>query len=529
MELYRNEIKSRLDKEEKYRDFLFRRGYLLTDDDNIDLSIYPFYNNWTLETFGKFNIIVHKDQKVYSVSDDKKSLVIIGNFVNPFTKEYDGESILNSAFKKLYSRQGFQEYIDQLTGDFVICLIEGRSLKFCTDPTSMLFGCYAQIKEKLYISSHVQLIGDLTDLEKSQFTKKFEKYRYFYKYGFFFPGDHTQFDEVKRVLTNHWLIFNDNSVLFDRVYPLNELELCKNDKEYETLISNVVEILHNTMECVSKKWSNPAISLTGGMDSKTTLSVTNGLYDKYNCYSYISMDGDKRDAYAANKICSHLGLEHKIFNIPENNNEYEDINIIRAILLHNNGDYLVNENDLRKRCFFCRNFPYDVEVKSWVSEIARANYYKKFGLKKMPKKLSAKNMTSMYKIFLYQRSISNRVSKIFEEFIEKSNFNNFPKGYDASDMYLWEFRYSAWGGQVITSEHSFSNEIFIPYNNRKLLDLMLKSPKDKRISDDFHGDLIRYANSKIDETGINITNWNETKPRMVIEKVYFIINSKLPY
>ena len=39
MALYRNEIKRRLDGEEKYRDFLFRRGHLLTDYENIDLAI----------------------------------------------------------------------------------------------------------------------------------------------------------------------------------------------------------------------------------------------------------------------------------------------------------------------------------------------------------------------------------------------------------------------------------------------------------------------------------------------------------
>ena len=143
----------------------------------------------------------------------------------------------------------------------------------------------------------------------------------------------------------------------------------------------------------------------------------------------------------------------------------------------------------------------------------------------MPKHLSPRNMTAMYKVFTTQRKLAKETDKIFGNFIEKTNFHSLPNGYDESDMYLWEFRYSAWGGMVITSEHSYSDEIFIPFNNRKLLDLMLKAPLEKRISDEFHDDLIKMANCKIYETGITVTNWNETKTRMRIERIYFLLSS----
>ena len=56
---------------------------------------------------------------------------------------------------------------------------------------------------------------------------------------------------------------------------------------------------------------------------------------------------------------------------------------------------------------------------------------------------------------------------------------------------------------------------------------MLTAPQDKRISDEFHEDLIRYGNKKISDTNITITNWNETRSRMYIEKMYFLINSHI--
>jgi hypothetical protein len=57
---------------------------------------------------------------------------------------------------------------------------------------------------------------------------------------------------------------------------------------------------------------------------------------------------------------------------------------------------------------------------------------------------------------------------------------------------------------------------------------MLQAPLEKRISDEFHEDLILLANPKVSEPGITVTNWNETKTRMRVERLYFLINSHLP-
>lgn len=96
-------------------------------------------------------------------------------------------------------------------------------------------------------------------------------------------------------------------------------------------------------------------------------------------------------------------------------------------------------------------------------------------------------------------------------------------------MYLWEFRYGSWGGMVITSEHRVSYDITIPYNNRKLMELFLSLPLEKRISDAPHYDLIKYMNPVIDRVGITVTNYNETKKRMYLEKIYYDLNNLLPF
>ena len=41
-----NEIKQMLDNHGHLQEYLFVRGFLLTDRDDLDLQAFPFYGNW---------------------------------------------------------------------------------------------------------------------------------------------------------------------------------------------------------------------------------------------------------------------------------------------------------------------------------------------------------------------------------------------------------------------------------------------------------------------------------------------------
>ena len=529
-----SDIKKILQDYPQYREQLFNRGYLITNGMIADTEKFPFYGNFRKQNCGRYQIYTHKNQRCAIGKKDQVYYVLIGNCINPFDGEIDEKVIIDriASFGTIESEEALR-FINCLTGNFLLASIQGKSIRFLSDPAGMLFGCYGVVNDSFYLSTHAQMIADIEPLTKSEYIQRLEKYRFFNQYGAFFPGDLTQYQELHRILQNHIMIFDGKCVQTRRFFPSKKLLELQTENEYELLLGDVIQILNRTMACYARKYRHPAVSMTGGMDSKTTLACANGLYDRFFFYSYNSMAGDKIDAKAAHAIAEHIGINHIIYDISEQDADFKDIEIVRAVLMHNNGGYHVNNNDVRKREFF-RNLlsngdRFDVEIKSWVSEIARANYYKKFGLKKMPKHLTPKHMMSMYKIFLWERKLAADTCAVFREYIDKTKFHQIPDGYDESDMYLWEFRYSAWGGIVITSEHAYSYEIVIPYNNRILLNRMLQAPKQKRIDDSFHDDLIRKANSGISETGISITNWNETKVRMHVERLYFLINSQLPF
>ena len=72
-------------------------------------------------------------------------------------------------------------------------------------------------------------------------------------------------------------------------------------------------------------------------------------------------------------------------------------------------------------------------------------------------------------------------------------------------------------------------DITIPYNNRKLLDLLLRVPLDKRISDQHHMDLKKHMNAELYDMNIRVVNLNETSRRKKMANIYYTINSKLPF
>lgn len=74
-----------------------------------------------------------------------------------------------------------------------------------------------------------------------------------------------------------------------------------------------------------------------------------------------------------------------------------------------------------------------------------------------------------------------------------------------------------------------SNDITVPFNNRALLDIMLRTPLEKRKTDALHKDIIKTMDERLFNLGIHVVNGNETHKRAVCERIYYEINTHLPW
>lgn len=518
-------MKELLEEYPQYREKLYIRGFLFTDSE-IDDCQYPFYSKWKKISVGGNTLLAHPLQSVYLKERNGVSMCIVGHAYNPISMVADEEIIL-SVCLELAERdeESFWKYFNELTGVFSFLWCDGERVNVIDDASGMQTTFYTVNKGNFYIGSHTKMLGELLDLEIDPYVTRLVNYKFFHLLGNSLPGDLTQYRELKRVTPNFCCSYENGVFTNYRFFAPSAVQ-----KSMDELTDECAKILHNSMQLISEKWSRPAISLTGGCDSRTTLACTNGLYDKFSYYSYVSAEDEAVDCEAAETICNAVGVKHKIYSIPEAVDAEDHYNVVAKILRWNRGDILDSHaNDVRKRITLNKTDDFDVEVKSWASEIGRAYFSKRFhGRIDFHEKPTGRACTTMYKFFLHDRKLVADTDRVFEKFIneyyQQADENPIPW----FEQFFWEFRVPAWNGIVITGEHRYAADITIPYNNRVLLTLLLSAPIEARISDKLYKNIREKMNPIIDETGISITNLKHTDRRAQFENLYWVLHSKFP-
>ncbi len=518
------EIKVLLDNHAEYRDALFCRGYYLTEDDSLDTNTYPFFGMWKHFTVKGMQCLVHPYQTYHICEQDDTSLLLVGHAYNPFNMCPDEKELLSQAAKALLSKgkEAFFETINEWTGIFAL-FVFGKEMLAVQDCAGIKAIYYGFVNGKITFTSFPQIAADLYGLSMDPFVKKLVTNRFFNIGNRYLPGDLSPFKEFKRLGANVYLSYSPIARDFKitRFFPTQEHPEYTSDEDYRQVISSAFDILHRGIELASRKWSKGMISLSGGTDSKTTLACANGCYDRFRYFSYQSKDTEIVDSEAAHTICERIGLKHEIYKIPENNSEVADYEILKAIIDHSNA-WVKNlaDNEIRKYIFFYRHKELmDVEVKSWISEIVRVFFDRKYGFV-MPKCLTPRHFSIFQTRYFLSPSLLWKSDNIYKEFMRKFDLEKPKFNYEHTDLYYWEVRMSSWGMQVANSQ-DICHTITFPFNNRRLINMMLCVPREKRVTDQMHKDIIRLANPGIADANIHIANNYFKSKRIWLEKIYY--------
>lgn len=519
-------MKELLESNPQLREKLYIRGFLLSPGEE-DLNAYPFFGAWNALPFGYMRLLVHPLQHTFVEEIDGIRMAIVGHAMDPISMEFDEGQILKNCLKAfIQSEQSFWDRFNQLTGVFTFFVLRGEQIWIMGDASGMQTTFFTVQGGKLYISSHTMLLGELIGLDKDPYVERLIRYRFFPLLGNSLPGDRTQFLDLKRVTPNFCYVFDEGTIAHHRFFTPFQIT----GKSGDELARDAGELLHRTMVLISKKWRSPAISLTGGCDSKTTLACTNGLYDQFQFYSYESSPSEKVDCEAAGEICRALGLSHRVYQIPTDLPTSEPVEAVAKILRWNCGDVIdCNENDVRKRIVLDQINDFDVEVKSWASEIGRAYFSKRFhGRTEFSPRPAGRACTTLYKFFLHNRRLVRETDRIFEQFIRDYYHAAEQDPLPWFEQFFWEFRVPAWNGLVITGEHRYSSDITIPYNNRLLLTMLLSVSIEDRIHDTLYARMRQIFDPRIDATGVSVTNLLHTDRREKLENLYWVVHSKCP-
>ncbi len=332
------------------------------------------------------------------------------------------------------------------------------------------------------------------------------------------PGNKTPYKEIKRLGANTYLLYS-NSFYIKRFYPQKAHPEYVKKEDKDKTVRKIAQLIHNGIDCCARKWERCAISLSGGTDSKTTLACANGLYDKYNFFSFYSKPQELVDAKGAKKICDNLGLKHTMYEIPKDNGCFEDFDFKKKLLQHNTS-YFVNlaDNEIRKFIFLHDIDAYDIELKSWASEVTRVFLERKYKVK-MPKVLSERHCSIFQTRYFGHPLLLRWSDKEYYRFLREIGLDKPLFNYEHADLFYWEVRMGAWGVSVISSQQLY-HRVSIPMNNRKILDLFLSLPREERKNDGVHKKIMEYMNPTVVDAKVEIPNLYFHGYRIMMEKVY---------
>lgn len=523
----RADVLTVLGKNEYLKKKIFCRGFCITNQTEIDQDKHPFYGMWRKVALCNESVFLYIHPQIHAFwkqISENEVIGLIGHAYNPFNGRYDEQQILNDLADDIQSKELFFDKVNNLTGTFIIFYVSSGKIHFLQDAVGLQSVFYTLFESKYFISSHSNLIGDLLELNEDPFVSKLKKAKYFHLFGNQLPGNITSFKEVRRLVPNHYVTI-DNGISVARFYYPHQ-----NDMDIEEICDKLCILMRDTMEIIAKKWNHPAISLTGGVDSKTTLACALEQKDKYKFFSYDSQKNELPDLLAAKRISEKMGLSFISYSIPYEDEAFENIEDYRKVLLWNCGNVCPNnKNDLRKRIFLDEIPDYEVEIKSWASEVGRSRYTKRYnGRRNFGKKPTPRKCTTFYKFLFFDRKVMHGVDKVFEEYIEKFYACAEKNPLPWQDQFYWEWHWPSRDGVVLTCEQKYAHEITVPYNNRKLLELLVSVPEEDRINDTVYKMIRDRIAPEIDQACEGVVDVNHTRNRAKAEDFYYIVNNLIP-
>lgn len=431
---------------------------------------------WTHTYFADWRLLYDPLLKYATVRDNNHGVVVLGLAINPFDKNTTNEAIASKLFEALrISDSKFFDYIDQLTGSFVVLSRTGENVRIIQDaaatkPVFYHFGA----GEKTTASSHIQIVADIHKLpvdERAVAILSNEQYKA--DPSRYLPGLVTPYSGALPLTANSALHLNDRSVR--RFFPREPLAPRELD---DTLVTEIADLFRCQMQLLTQN-RDICIAATGGRDSRLSIAALDGASENSIAFTfhYARSGHLSEDVQIAKKVSEIKGLK---FELGDLGSIAKSESFWAAFRRHSPMGIWP---DAAK--YYLDTFKTDaVHVRSTVSEIGRCFYTKRANKLISPDALAT----------IYSQSDFNKhpmLNTIFSDYIKHTHFDkSLFYNYDWYDMFYWEHRNSKWQN-VLCSEAEMASDVFIPYNNREILKKFLSVPFEDRMASKLHFAVIK--------------------------------------
>lgn len=278
-------------------------------------------------------------------------------------------------------------------------------------------------------------------------------------------GSKTQYQGCTHLLPNHLLDLSD--LVSRRFFPADER--CR--LESEAVVPEAVAILNGTLLAITNR-SRARMGLTAGYDSRVLLAVARHFLQYIDLYvdRHGDIAWDHMDVHTPRKITKTLGLAFEVSDSSEPPTE----DFIQ-VMEHSIGEYR-DLPKLRATYSAWKNGRHSWSVNGTGAEICR-NFFDKSG------NVNAENVTLDLMVRLLPGAKDLFVRQEIAAWWHELNEHGL-LGYHPLDFLYWEQRMGNWGAKG-SAEWEIASEVISPFNNRRLLTLLLGTERRYRTLPEF--------------------------------------------
>lgn len=415
------------------------------------------------------NVFISQDYHYFKVEKNGVSAILIGYCFDIRNSEIKNEKVLKEILK-LNKRNSWYDFMDYLNGRYSIIISKENQLYIYCDATNMKPVFYNN-KHHL-VASHEYIIKEILfkfyneEVTDSSYVRKNAM-------------DWTDTMGIYKLSPSVELEYH--SFTMERIFPRDDRLTCS----VEEAVNTMGPYLRETLKWLSSQ-SNKRFSLTGGVDSRVSLSVVKPLVNQMGFFTYLKKDEVIRSESMQNSyyndqkvvadIVYNLNLKHKTFFIPTHaeTKDSQYINTLKGTMSSQHSyqlSYYLDHSNEFKDAMHIKSTVQSIGKSSFPTELYDENNFENLlsGIKKwVPDELK---MKSRY----------NQFYKEITEYLKRINLSvTETYGYHILDLIFLESRLGNFQSNI-TQETDKTMEVFNIFNSRKMIELLLSVPlKDRQ-------------------------------------------------
>lgn len=245
---------------------------------------------------------------------EKEKLLLMNGIVNDLNKVINEE--IPEFFKKI---DGFD-----LVGDYQLISIDKNGNGIFKTPSFSIKQLFSYENEYFSVlSTEIKLIYDgIRNLRKNKFVDNFDVD--YIEDATFREGNlrksprHTIFKDIKRVLPYDEKFFENGKIIINKgkfEVPIEFKEKFNNDKKslYDCYYDKLINLIEQNLVNLKKNISKITLGLTGGFDSRLSLSILEKICVKHNIplECYVFGNENHPDVIIAEKVAKYLNIPFK--------------------------------------------------------------------------------------------------------------------------------------------------------------------------------------------------------------------------